>query len=45
MTTKDIVDRAVLLADLQNSGYITYEEKLASLNESRSITKCNPIIG
>lgn len=34
MTTKDIVDRAVLLADLQNSGYITFEEKLASLNES-----------
>lgn len=34
MTTKDIIDRAVLLADLQNSEYITYQDKRMSLNES-----------
>ena len=34
MTTKDVIDRAVLLADLQNSGYITFEDKTFSLNEA-----------
>lgn|SRR5512133_699601 len=34
MTTKDIIDRATLLADLQNSGYITFDDKRMSLNES-----------
>jgi hypothetical protein len=34
MTTKDIMDRAVNLADLQNSGYVTFDDKRFSLNES-----------
>jgi hypothetical protein len=34
MNTKNIMDRAIGLADLQNSGYITFEDKLYSLNES-----------
>lgn len=46
MNTKDIVDRAVGLADLQNSEYITHADKTASLNESyrdiyEAITKGN----
>ena len=34
MTTKTILDRAANLADLQNSGYITFEDRVYSLNES-----------
>jgi hypothetical protein len=34
MTTKDVIDRAIGLADLQNSEYITQADKTASLNES-----------
>ena len=34
MTTKDILDRATNLADLQNSAYITFDDRRFSLNES-----------